>query len=286
LVGVNVAVDNSAPTVSISSPSPDASVAGATPVVAAAGDSQGLASVAFFVDGTTSIGTDSNGTDGWSVTWATASVANGPHSLTARATNLAGLATTSDPVPVTVNNTAAPQTLNIAVASGADDIEERLSDGRIDTASNDLDMLLDNTVAQSAVGLRFLGVTIPAGATITNAYIQFRADETWADPTNLTVNGVASDNASAWSTAKFSLSRAPRTAGSVAWTPPAWTERQQGLDQRTSDLAAIVQELVNRPGWAAGNAVAYVITGSGRRVAKAFEAGGTSVPVLHIEFVV
>jgi hypothetical protein len=141
-------------------------------------------------------------------------------------------------------------------------------------------------VLQSAVGLRFLGVAIPAGATITNAYIQFRADETWADPTNLTVNGVASDNASAWSAAKFSLSTAPRTAGSVAWAPPAWTERQQGPDQRTSNLAAIVQELVNRPGWASGNAVAYVITGSGRRVAKAFEAGAASVPVLHIEYVV
>jgi hypothetical protein len=187
-------------------------------------------------------------------------------------------------VSVTVNNTAAPQTLDIPLSNGSDDVEERQSDGRIDTASTDLDMLLDNTVVQSAVGVRFLGITIPSGATITNAYIQFRADETWADPTNLTVKGVASDNPPTWSTVKFSLSSTPRTTASAEWSPAPWTERQAGPDQRTTNLSAIVQELVNRPGWVAGNALAYVITGSGRRVAKAFEAGATSAPILHIEY--
>jgi hypothetical protein len=279
----SVTVDNSAPSVSISSPTAGATVSGVTSVVAVASDPQGLASVTFFVDGT-SIGTDTNGTDGWSATWNTIAASNGPHDLTARVTNLAGLATTSSIVTVTVSNTAAPQTLNIALANGNDDVEERQSDGRIDTGSTDLDMLLDNTVVQNAVGLRFLNVAIPRGATITNAYIQFRADETSADTTNVTVNGVASDNAPNWTTVKFSVSNAPRTTASATWAPPPWTERQQGVDQRTTNLSAILQQLVNRPGWAPGNALACVLTGSGRRVAKAFEAGATSAPILHIEY--
>jgi hypothetical protein len=69
---------------------------------------------------------------------------------------------------------------------------------------------------------------------------------------------------------------------SALWAPPAWAERQQGLAQRTSDLSAVVQEIVNRPGWASGNAISLVITGSGQRVAKSFETGAP--PVLHVEY--
>jgi hypothetical protein len=172
--------------------------------------------------------------------------------------------------------------LDIPIRAGSDDIEERTSDGRIDQASTDLDMMLDNTVDQSAVGLRFTQVAVPPGATITAAYVQFKADESWADATNLTVAAIAADNANSFTTVKFSLSRAARTVAAALWAPPAWTERQQGVAQRTADLSAVVQEIVSRPGWASGNALALVITGSGHRVAKAFETGAP--PVLHLEY--
>ena len=34
------------------------------------------------------------------------------------------------------------------------------------------------------------------------------------------------------------------------------------LDQRTHDIAAILQEIVDRPDWASGNPMAIIITGS------------------------
>lgn len=145
-------------------------------------------------------------------------------------------------------------------------------------------MMLDNTTVQSAVGLRFVGLTIPRGAVVTNAYVQFRADETWSDPTTLAIAGIASDNAPLFPTGRFSLSTAARTQASGSWSPTGWVARNRGPDQRTTNIAAILQELIDRPGWQPGNAVALVITGGGRRVAKSFESGATSAPVLHLEY--
>jgi hypothetical protein len=54
------------------------------------------------------------------------------------------------------------------------------------------------------------------------------------------------------------------------------------VDQRTPNLAAVVQEIVNRPGWASGNAMAVVLTGTGRRTAEAWD--GTYAPTLRIEY--
>jgi hypothetical protein len=82
----------------------------------------------------------------------------------------------------------------------------------------------------------------------------------------------------------FSLSSATRTTASVAWVPPGWTEPQGSVGERTANISAVVQELVNRPGWASSNAMAIVITGNGRRVAKSYEAEALSAPVLHVEF--
>jgi len=41
---------------------------------------------------------------------------------------------------------------------------------------------------------------------------------------------------------------------------------------------------VNRSGWAQGNAVAFIITGSGRRVAKSYERDVYGAPYLHVEY--
>ncbi|HSJ44306.1 MAG TPA: hypothetical protein VK923_06460, partial [Euzebyales bacterium] len=54
----------------------------------------------------------------------------------------------------------------------------------------------------------------------------------------------------------------------------------RGAGQRTPNLAAVVQEVVNRSGWTSGNNLALIITGTGRRTAEAFQ---TAPAVLHIE---
>jgi uncharacterized protein YjiK len=281
-VSIGSAPVDTPPSVSVTNPAEGATVSGANvSVQASASDDKGVTQVQFF-DGSTSLGTDTNGADGWSVTWNTTAVADGAHVLKATATDTIGQ-TASDTNNVTVDNTpGTTQVLDIPVAAGNDDVEERTSDGAVQQASTDLDMLLDNTVPQTAIGLRFTGISIPRGAVITNAYVQFKADETWSDPTSLTINALAADNTNTFPTAKFSLSQAARTAASTAWNPIGWIAGAQGVDQRTPSIAAVVQEIVNRQGWASGNAMSLVITGSGRRVAKSFE--GAAPPILHIEY--
>jgi hypothetical protein len=273
-----VTLDKTAPAVVVSGPADGAVVSGVTGVTASATDANGVASVAFFADAT-QIGVDTNGADGWSVAWDTRTLVNGSRSLTARATDNAGLQTTSPPVGVTVDN---PLVFEIAVSSGANDIEERLSDGRISATSTDLDLMLDNATQQSAVGLRFLNVPIPQGATVTNAYVQFRADETTSTTADLSVAALAEDNAAAFTSGRFSLSSRPRTSA-VSWlSVPGWSAGAVTAAQRTPNLASAIQQVVDRSLWSSGNALALVITGSGRRVAEAFEGGAP--PLLHVEY--
>jgi hypothetical protein len=276
----NITVDNSPPTVAITSPSAGATVSLTIPVVANPSDDQGVKSVAFFVDGT-AIGTDTNSGDGWSVSWNTAQWLNGTHDLTARASNFAGGTTTSDTVTVTVTNVAVA-TLNIPVATGGDDVEEQPT-GSINRTSTDLDMMLDHAVVQRIVGLRFTGLSVPAGATISNAWLEFRSDETQSEATSLTLQAEASDNAAAFSTVKLSVSSRPRTAASLSWAVAPWTAGEQSVNTRSPNLAAVVQQVIDRPGWSSGNALVVLVTGSGRRAAKSFDGGVP--PILHVEYV-
>jgi PKD repeat protein len=46
----------------------------------------------------------------------------------------------------------------------------------------------------------------------------------------------------------------------------------------------VIQQIVSRPGWASGNALAIVVTGSGRRTAWAYNGNAALAPLLHIEY--
>ncbi|HWH32674.1 MAG TPA: S8 family serine peptidase [Egibacteraceae bacterium] len=95
-----------APLVAITSPAEGATVSGAVPVTADAADTEGVAKVEFFANGaTTPFATDTDGTDGWSASWDSTAVADGAHTLTARATEQgAAPQTASASVVVTVDN--------------------------------------------------------------------------------------------------------------------------------------------------------------------------------------
>jgi hypothetical protein len=57
-----------------------------------------------------------------------------------------------------------------------------------------------------------------------------------------------------------------------------------GLDQRTPNLASVIQPVVDRAGWVAGNDLVLVITGAGARVAEAFEGDAAGAPLLVIQY--
>jgi Bacterial Ig domain/Chitobiase/beta-hexosaminidase C-terminal domain len=90
------------PTAALMSPAAGATVSGAVPVEATVAALDGVAQVEFFVDGA-SIGADTNGADGWSVSWNTNATPDGTRVVRATATDTGGR-TADSVVTVRVSN--------------------------------------------------------------------------------------------------------------------------------------------------------------------------------------
>jgi hypothetical protein len=193
-----------------------------------------------------------------------------------------GQYTVNDTVVVTVS-TATPITLNLAVATGNDDAEQGGSS--MDRGGPSLEMVMNGSTNQY-VGIRFTGVTIPAGAVVTSAYLQFTNAVNNSSVASLVVAAQAADNPAGFGNGNNDISNRPRTAATVAWAPVAWTTvGAAGVDQRTPDLTAVVQQVVSRAGWASGNALVFIITGSaGTRSATSFNGSSTNQPKLVITY--
>ena len=176
---------------------------------------------------------------------------------------------------------AAPTVVEVQVVTGSDDAEEN-ANGDVSLTSSDLELIQEGS--PQVVGIRFAGIPVLPGQLITSAYLQFTADEDDAGPADLVIHGQAAVNPQTFSSGDHGISSRPVTSSSATWSPPAWTNvGDAGPGQRTGDLSAVVQELVNQSGWAPGNAMAFIITGSGVRTAESFNGGEESAPVLHNE---
>ncbi len=179
-------------------------------------------------------------------------------------------------------------TVSFPVSLARDDMEEGPSGGAMRDGSagaNDLDFGTDY------IGVRFQEVSIPQGATIVSARIEFTSKGSWASViTDLVIKGEASDDAAFLDSAvAYNISSRTATAASAAWTPGDWVD---GMRYSTSDLTAIVQEIVNRGGWAAGNAMFFRFEGSafpstltGHREAQSREVGQAVGPTLYVTYI-
>jgi hypothetical protein len=113
---LQVQVDGNAPTATLTAPAPGSTVAGQTTLSAAASDNIAVDHVDFLVDGTV-VGTAT--TAPYSVQWNSGNVADGQHSITARAVDSAGNATTSSAVAVIVTNNNLLQNPGLELGSGS-----------------------------------------------------------------------------------------------------------------------------------------------------------------------
>ena len=184
---------------------------------------------------------------------------------------------------VTVDDPFAPLVSEVRVATSADDAEEQ-PDGSIKLTSSDLELVNDRGNDQ-VVGMRFQGVPVPQGAVVSSAYLQFEVDEVSTIATALTIRGQAADDPAEFTTTDFDVSSRPTTAESIGWSPPPWTTvGAADVDQRSPDLTAVIQEIVSRPDWAAGNSLVLTVTGTGERVAESANGRAAGAPLLHVEY--
>ena len=140
------------------------------------------------------------------------------------------------------------------------------------------------------MGLRFAGIAIPQGATITDASVEFQVDETkgGTEPVNLIIEGELSPSPAAFTSDASGVSSRAKTTAQVQWSVPNWvTVGDHGPDQTTPNIASIIQEIVNQNGWA-GGAIVLMIRDNpanpsvGIRCAEAAPDAGA--PLLHISY--
>jgi hypothetical protein len=195
--------------------------------------------------------------------------------------------------------------LERSIAAGTDDAEEDLNPsklGEIDMASTDLEFPYEDAgkVDPQFMALRFTNIAIPAGSIVTTAWVRFDVDETRDGtlPASVLIEGELSLNPAGWPAdtgpGNFGISSRPRTKANATWSVPNWTTtHEHGPNQTTTNIAAVIQEIINPPGWASGNALVLIIRddpanpSTGSRCAESFEGAGTNasqIPLLHIEF--
>ncbi|MGD1859643.1 MAG: malectin domain-containing carbohydrate-binding protein [Leptolyngbyaceae cyanobacterium] len=156
--------------------------------------------------------------------------------------------------------------ISASIASSADDWEQF---GGGTSADFELGF---NSGQQQWAALRFTGIDIPDGATVTDAVIRFTAQEDSTGAASFTIALQDSETAAPFSTANLPTATGRNYSPVVAWNSvPAWVD---GETYDTPNLASIFNGVIGVDG-VDGGAFAFLIQGvEGARVADAFETSG------------
>lgn len=168
-------------------------------------------------------------------------------------------------------------TFTASIAASTDDATE-LS-GTPDLTGNALNC---NSPAYY-LGLRFPSVTIPAGSTITAATLEFEITSGSFDDPNLTIYAHDADNPAAYTTTTNDISGRTPTTATVNWIASSI-----GTGVKTSpDITTVIQEIIDRPGWTSGNAIAPILnalSASSFFRVRSYDAGTGTPAKLNITY--
>lgn len=172
---------------------------------------------------------------------------------------------------------------NRQIAVSADDASQVGT--KLDTNLSVLPLGTNSNGDPSIVGLRFPTLGIPKKAHIVSASLQFTASQ--ASTTAITQLHFAAeliDDAAPFTSSKDLASRTTKTA-EVIWTiSTPWVSGEAGAAEKFTDLAAVVQAIVDRDTWDPNFAIAVLITGTNGRAAYSFDAAPSKGPVLNVTY--
>jgi hypothetical protein len=180
--------------------------------------------------------------------------------------------------------TMAPPHVVLQVENPDDDVSQSV------LGSTDLNLTVltmgDTGGVSQFVGLRFSSVNVPQGAHITDAYLEFTALGDSPGVTTLSIAGHAADDSPAFSAGDGPMERQTEyTSATVTWGPIGWFH---GMSDRSSPISSIVQEIVDRQNWVAGNAISLFVLDNGVdnvvRQAYSYEEDADLAPKLTIVY--
>jgi hypothetical protein len=157
-------------------------------------------------------------------------------------------------------------TAELAIASPSDDGNE-YDGGRVYATRSLLAI-----GGRALLGLRFAGVTIPRGAQVLSAVLEIVPAGNVGRPTHLYYLGEDAGDSAPLGTDDGAFSARPKTRAFVGDVPAPW---RKGEAAASPDLAAVVQEIVDHPGWAPGNGLTLFVGGDGsggERLVAAYES--------------
>jgi len=207
--------------------------------------------------------------------------------ITPTLTNTGTPTATRTPLPTatkTPTASATPTLVNLKVSASADDAYDYSA---AEFWNNTYAVRVgDNNSKKATAGLRFSGVSVPQGATIARAVLRVRSYQSWNNALHLKVSGEAADNAGSFVNASVRPSARVKTAARVDWDPAAWSS---GAWYESPELKAVIQEIVNRPGWASGHALVLLLADDGSaanvsRLIYAYDSAPANGAELRIEY--
>ncbi|HEX5055899.1 MAG TPA: PilC/PilY family type IV pilus protein [Gammaproteobacteria bacterium] len=208
-----------------------------------------------------------------------------------------GLVKVNDPyLHVTESiGSASPTTVTVSVAADSDDVEEYLPTGAMtstnSTTTNNATSL--DAYTSNLIGMRFKSVNIPAGASIISAHLtmtidpdgsnsSYGADDEYSS-TNLEILGEAANSSSSFASGNYTLTTRSKTLASQPWINVPAAEANQTVT--SPNLSLIIQEIVNRSGWASGNNITlFLKTTSGFRDFESYHDSSSKAPKLQISY--
>lgn len=182
--------------------------------------------------------------------------------------------------PVTID-----PTVDVAVAANGDDGYWKT--GSFVNNANLLTVGNDNVGAASHAFMRFDGITVPVDATIDVAYLTLKASNTNTQATcNLIIYGEDADDPAAAANEADAAGRTLTTASATWSSVASWTASDT---IQTPSIVTIIQEIVDRAGWASGNAMQIFVkdnssSTNARRNIASYDHVTLDPPALHIEY--
>lgn len=178
-------------------------------------------------------------------------------------------------------------TLDLLITDDADDGSWTENNSGFSSVPAYLGGFISSTPGYGNGFLRFHSITIPPGSTINSAVITGYAQQTISATTvNSRISAIAADNAAA-PTTYAGAEGATRTTAYVDWNNIGSFSNESPYD--TPDIATVVQEIIDRGGWASGNAIVFYTEDNGSTASsgrhRAFRGVSTGYPAeLHIDY--
>ncbi|MEM6348781.1 MAG: Ig-like domain-containing protein, partial [Bacteroidota bacterium] len=203
----------------------------------------------------------------------------GTYDVYAIATDNQSNSTISDTIQFSIS--AIPVNMvEIQVDMNGDDGVE-MKDGQIELDNDWIEMAEKGPQDFVLAAYRFTDIPLGPNIQVDSAFLIFQSrgsDD--RDPVDLLIYGEDNFNPTPFTNTVGDLSDRPRTQSMISWTPAPWPSA--AVEHRSADIAPLVQELIDIPGWANGNAMSFFIAGEGKRSAYAHDNDSTKAAKLKI----